>query len=294
MNKLPQDWVAIDRDTGSASRGLVHHGLVAGVPIYAQDFNGIHCIGAEGSKTFVVGERLDGGEGGLVLFIVHQSSPRDAEVVYEADGIADLFEWILIRGGGPLPRETITERATGDWVQEAFRRIDELNNRPVEPHYAVHTYAVIRFKTIGEAPRDGESIKDFGTRVSDAVAASLGHLDVRGVAPEGCDVVAIEYAEEVSSVLVDEIVSDESDPTRERTITHWFDDRMEPNDGNGTDPARYVRLKKLAESIAETPLEGEPCDEAPGGKQSWTDREHALERLTEIVQQCRLAVAKTS
>ena len=75
---------------------------------------------------------------------------------------------------------------------------------------------------------------------------------------------------------------------------HWFDDRMEPNDGNGTDPARYVRLKKLAESIAETPLEGEPCDEAPGGKQSWTDREHALERLTEIVQQCRLAVAKTS
>ena len=98
----------------------------------------------------------------------------------------------------------------------------------------------------------------------------------------------------LAAVSVDEIVPDESDSTRERTITHWFDDRMEPNDGNGTDPARYVRLKKLAESIAETPLEGEPCDEAPGGKQSWTDREHALERLTEIVQQCRLAVAKTS
>jgi hypothetical protein len=179
-------------------------------------------------------------------------------------------------------------------MQKAFRRIDELNNRPVEPHYAVHSYAVIRVKTIGDAPREGESIRDFGSRVSDAVAATMNEVSFREVVVEGCDIEQIEYAEEISSVLVDEIVPDESDPTRERTITHWFDDRMEPNDGNGTDPARYVRLKKLAESIAETPLEGEPCDEAPGGKQSWTDREHALERLTEIVQQCRLAVAKTS
>ena len=179
-------------------------------------------------------------------------------------------------------------------TMQQFRRIDELNNRPVEPHYAVHSYAVIRVKTIGDAPREGESIRDFGSRVSDAVAATMNEVSFRGVVVEGCDIEQIEYAEEISSVLVDEIVPDESDPTQERTIEHWFDDRMEPNDGNGTDPARYVRLKKLAESIAETPLEGEPCDEAPGGKQSWTDREHALERLTEIVQQCRLAVAKTS
>ena len=294
MRSLPESWVAIDRDAGSASRGLVHHGLVAGVPIYAQDFNGIYCIGAEGSKTFVVGNRFQSLQPGLVLFVLHQSSPRDAEVVYDAVNIADLFEWILMRGGGPLPRETIIECGTGDWVQKAFRRIDELNNRPVKPHYAVHSYAVIRVKTIGDAPREGESIRDFGSRVSDAVAATMNEVSFRGVVVEGCDIEQIEYAEEISSVLVDEIVPDESDPTRERTITHWFDDRMESNDGNGTDPARYVRLKKLAESIAETPLEGEPCDEAPGGKQSWTDREHALERLTEIVQQCRLAVAKTS
>ena len=126
------------------------------------------------------------------------------------------------------------------------------------------------------------------------MAASLNHIDVRGVAPEGCDVEQIEYAEEVSSVLVDEIVPDESDPTQERTIEHWFDDHMEPNNGNGTDPARYARLQKLVESIAETPLEGERCADAPGGIQHWCDVEHVLERLQDVVQQCRLAVAKTS
>lgn len=176
-------------------------------------------------------------------------------------------------------------------AQEAFRRIDELRNRPIEPYYAVHSYAVIRIKTIGDAPREGESIRDFGARVSDAVAASLNHIDVRGVAPEGCDVEQIEYAEEISSVLVDEIVPDDSDPTQERTIEHWFDDRMEPNGGNGTDPARYVRLLKLVESIAQTPLEGESCQDAPGGRQAWVDREHVLDRLDEIVRQCRTAVA---
>ena len=35
MCSLPESWVAIDRDAGSASRGLVHHGLVAGVDIVA-------------------------------------------------------------------------------------------------------------------------------------------------------------------------------------------------------------------------------------------------------------------
>lgn len=160
-----------------------------------------------------------------------------------------------------------------------------------QPRYAVHTYAVIRIKTIGNAPREGETIQQFAERTSDAVAASLNRLDVRGVAPEGCDVEAIEYAEEVSSVLVDEIVLSETDPAGEETKMHWFDDRMEPNDGNGTDPARYARLLKLVESIAGTPLEGEPCPDAPGGKQAWTDREHVLGRLEDIVQQCRMAVA---
>lgn len=314
MHKLPQEWVAIDRGVGSASRGLVHHGLVSGVPIYAQDFNGIHCIGAEGSRTFVVGECLDGNPlPALQLLVVHQFNPRDFDVLYEARDVADMFEWILQNGGGPLPRDMIVECATGDWVQEAFRRIDELQNRPVEPHYAVHTYAVIRIKTIGDAPREGESIKDFGQRVSDAVATSLNHIDVRGVAPEGCDVEQIEYAEEISSVLVDEIVPDESDPVGERTVMHWFDDRMEPNNGNGTDPARYARSEKekerllrlavnrsdrllalrgLVYDIARTPLHGESCPDASSGRQVWVDREHVLERLTEIVQQCREALKR--
>ena len=136
--KLPKEWVAIDRDAGSASRGLVHHGLVSGVPIYAQDFNGIHCIGAEGSKTFVVGERLDGeARPALQLMVVHQTNPRDCDTVYEAADVADMFEWILQNGGGPLPREMITECATGDWVQEAFRRIAELQSQPAEPSYVL-------------------------------------------------------------------------------------------------------------------------------------------------------------
>jgi hypothetical protein len=313
MHKLPQEWVAIDRGIGSASRGLVHHGLVSGVPIYAQDFNGIHCIGAEGSRTFVVGERLDGEPKNLVLFVVHQSNPRNAEAVHMADDVVGMFEWILQNGGGPLPRDMIVECATGDWVREAFRRIDELQNRPVEPHYAVHTYAVIRIKTIGDAPREGESIKDFGQRVSDAVAASLNRINVRGVAPEGCDVEQIEYAEDIAYVLVDEIVPDNSDPSGQQTIMHWFDDRMEPNNGNGTDPARYVRAEKekerllriatnrsdrllalhgLVYDIARTPLQGEPCADSPGGRQAWLDREHVLERLTEIVRQCREALKR--
>jgi hypothetical protein len=265
---------------------------VPNVPIYAQDFNGVHCIGAVGSDTYVVGENLDGEPDKLVLFVVRQNYPRDPEIVHAAGGIAEMFEWLLENGAGPLPKDMIAECATSDWVQEAFLRIDALNARPVKPHFAVHSYAVIRIKTIGDAPREGESIKEFGERVSDAVAASLNHIDVRGVSPDGCDVEQIEYAEEISSVLVDEIVPDDSDPTRERTIEHWFDDRMEPNDGNGTDPARYVRLLGVVKSIAETPLHGEECADAPGGVQAWTDFKHVLERLEEIVTQCRAAVAK--
>ena len=165
---------------------------------------------------------------------------------------------------------------------------------PNDATYAVHSYVVIRIKTIGDAPREGESIRDFATRVSDSVAASLHNIDVRGVNVAGSDVEAIEYAEEISSVLVDEMVPDEAECGGIRTVMHWFDDRMEPNDGNGTDPARYVRLKRLVESIAATPLQGEPCADAPGGVQSWTDREHVLERLTEIVNQCREAIKKES
>jgi hypothetical protein len=143
----------------------------------------------------------------------------------------------------------LSEVVSAEWLQEAFRRIDEYKKRPPEPRYAVHTYAVVRFKTIGAAPYEGESIKDFAERISNSVAASLGHLDVRGVAPEGCDVEQIEYAEEISSVLVDEIVPDDEDPTGEKTIMHWFDDRMEPNNGNGTDPARYIALQNAFDDL---------------------------------------------
>ena len=84
---------------------------------------------------------------------------------------------------------------------------------------------------------------------------------------------------------------DKESPDGARTVMHWFDDRMEPNNGNGTDPARYVRLKHLVETIAATPLEGEPCADAPGGVQAWVDRDHVLERLEEVVRQCRSATA---
>ena len=276
MHKLPDNWDWISRDVGSSSRGLIHAGLVANVPIYAQDFNGVHCVGSDGTDTYVVGERLDGQPGELVLFVVRQNYPREPEVIHSTSSAHALSDWIVEQGGGPLP-------------DEMFREVD---GAPGTRSYAVHTYAVIRIKTIGNAPDEGESIPQFAQRVSDAVAASLNHIDVRGVSVAGCDVEQIEYAEEVSSVLVDEIIPDSSDPTGERTVMHWFDDRMEPNDGNGTDPARFVRLQKLVESIAATPLEGEPCVDAPGGVQSWTDREHALERLEEIVRQARQAVAK--
>lgn len=274
MHKLPDNWVWINRDVGSSSRGLIHPGLVDGVPIYAQDFNGIHCVGSDGTDTYVVGERLDGQPGELVLFVVRQNYPRESEVIYSTLSAHTLSDWVVEQGGGPLP-------------DEMFREVD---GAPCAKSYAVHTYAVIRIKTIGNAPDEGETIQQFAGRVSDAVAASLNRIDVRGVAPEGCDVEQIEYAEEVSSVLVDEIVPDESDPTQERTIEHWFDDHMEPNDGNGTDPARYTRLLNLVESIAATPKEGEACADAPRGVQSW-DADSMIFRLEEIIDQCRAAIA---
>ena len=165
-------------------------------------------------------------------------------------------------------------------------------NLPPQPSYAVHSYAVFRIKTIGDAPREGESLQQFAERVSNAVAASLYGAEVRGISVAGSDVECVEYAEEISSVLVDVVLPNE-DGTEDLTM-HWFDDRMEPNNGNGTDPAHYVRLLKLVESIAATPKEGEPCADAPGGRQSWTDREHVLARLEEIVQQCRIAMEKAA
>lgn len=274
MHKLPDNWVWIDEDTGSYSRGLVHGGLVDGVPIYAQDFNGIHCIGSDDTDTYVVGERLDSQPDELVLFVVRQNYPREPESVHHAPGAHEMSDWIVEQGGGPLPSQMF----------------GEVDGTPMTS-YAVHSYAVVRIKTIGDALREGESIKDFGTRVSDAVAASLNSIDVRGVSVAGSDVAAIEYAEEISSVLVDEIIPDKESPDGARTVMHWFDDRMEPNNGNGTDPARYVRLKHLVETIAATPLEGEPCADAPGGVQAWVDRDHVLERLEEVVRQCRSATA---
>ena len=93
-----------------------------------------------------------------------------------------------------------------------------------------------------------------------------------------------------SDRLVDDLVPDESDPVGERTVMHRFDDRMEPNNGNGTDPARYVRSEKekerllrlavnrsdrllalrgLVYDIARTPLHGESCPDASSGRQVW-------------------------
>lgn len=273
MHTLPTSWVSIPFERGAASRGPVHDGLIDGIAIYAEDFNGIHCIGAEGGNTFVVSEDADGTPDALVLYVIRQGYPREPEIVYYGRDAKDLSDWISNNGGCPLP--TLL-----------------LSSRGFAPTYAVHTYAVIRIKTIGDAPDHGESIQKFAERVSDAVAASLNHIDVRGVSPAGCDVEQIEYAEEISAVLVDEITPDEVDPSGEQTTEYWFDDRMEPNNGNGTDPARYARLLKLVESIAVTPLHGEACDDAPGGIQAWTDTEHVYERLEEIVTQCRAAIAK--
>ena len=152
------------------------------------------------------------------------------------------------------------------------------------PTYTVHTYAVFRVKTTGDAPRPGEGLQEFARRTSDAVSTALSGCRLPATAVAGAEV--IEYADEISAVLVDQIV----DPLGEPKM-HWFDDRMESNDGNGTDPARFVRLQKLVESIAATPLEGEPCADAPRGIQSW-DAASMIERLEEIINQCRSATAK--
>lgn len=272
MLALPESWTEIPETIGSYSRGKVHDGLVEGVEIRAEDFNGIHCIGSVGNDTFVVSEDAEGSPDILMLYVVRKEYPREPEVVHVAADAEALNSWLIESGGTGLPRKVLEEKGFA-------------------PSYAVHTYAVIRIKTIGESPAEGETIQQFAERVSDKVAASLNRIDVRGVSVPGCDVEQIEYAEEISSVLVDEILPNDDDPTGERTTMHWFDDRMEPNDGNGTDPARYARLEKLVTSIAETPLEGEPCDDAPGGIQRW-DPTTMAERLEEIVKQCRQAIAK--
>lgn len=215
--QLPDRWEAIPEERGSQSRGQIHDGVVDGVAIWAEEFNGVYCVGSVGELTFVVGGNADG-DGGLDLYSVEKDGFR--RVIYLIHGTAgydDMSEWIMSEGGAPLPPKT----------GEVF------------PHYAVHTYAVFRIKTIGDSPRPGESIQQFAERVSETVAAGLGSVELRGISGvSGSDVEAVEYAEEVSSVLVDEIVDEDE------TVMHWFDDRMEPNDGNGTDSARFVRLEK--------------------------------------------------
>ena len=282
MLSLPKHWTPIPAESGSFSRGLVHPGLVPGVEIRAEHFNGVYCIGQAGADTFVVSGDSEGGAG-YDLCVVRRHYAREREIVRKFGDARELFDWIIAEGGAALPRETLEEIATPEWLREV--------RQTFPPSYAVHTYAVVRIKTIGDAPREGETLQQFAERVSDAVAAGAAQgLRVRGLSVEGSDVEHAEYADEVSAVLVDEIRYGEDGEIE--TVSSFFDDHMEPNDGNGTDPARYARLRKLVESIAATPLQGEPCPDAPGGEQSWTDREHVLERLTEIVNQCREATRK--
>lgn len=303
MHKLPDAWVGIPAERGSYSRGVIHTDPVSGLSIHGEDFNGVYCCGEVDGDLYVVCHEPEGGAG-FELHVLRKNYPRDPEAVEKCETMGELYAWIVENGGAPLPREVLLEGCGETWVAE---------NLPPQPSYAVHSYAVFRIKTIGDAPRPGETIQKFAERVSDAVAASLNHIDVRGVAPEGCDVEQIEYAEDIAYVLVDEIVPDNSNPSGQQTIMHWFDDRMEPNNGNGTDPARYVRAEKekerllriatnrsdrllalhgLVYDIAQTPLQGEPCADAPDGRQAWLDREHVLERLTEIVRQCREALKR--
>jgi hypothetical protein len=223
--QLPSQWVAIPQEQGSYSRGKVHDGVVDGVAIWAEEFNGIYCIGAVGDVTFVLGGADDGDVGFKLYTVTKRGLQRDIHSIHYAKLFSEMNEWIALEGGAILPWDT-------------FKSLGE---EPPLPHYAVHTYAVFRIKTIGDSPRPGESIQQFASRVSDAVAATLGSVDMRGIGGiEGSDVEAVEYAEEVSSVLVDEITGGDDDDVK----MHWFDDHMEPNDGNGTDSARFVRLQK--------------------------------------------------
>ena len=284
MQSLPKSWIAVPYKDGTYSRGQVHEGVVPGVPILGQHFNGVYCVGrGGGNDTFVVSGNSEGGNG-YDLCVIRRNYPNESETVRKFETAGELFQWILAEGGAPLPRETLEEIATPSWLDGV--------QYEAPPSYAVHTYAVVRVKTIGDSPLEGETIQDFAQRVSDAVAGQMHGIRVRGLHVPGSDVEAIEYAEEVSAVLVDKVTYGEDG--EERTESSFFDDHMEPNDGNGTDPARYARLERLVKSIAATPLQGEPCADAPGGTQSWTDREHVLERLTEIVNQCRKATKKES
>ena len=140
------------------------------------------------------------------------------------------------------------------------------------PTYTVHTYAVFRVKTTGDAPRPGEGLQEFARRTSDAVSTALSGCRLPATAVAGAEV--IEYADEISAVLVDQIV----DPLGEPKM-HWFDDHMEPIDPSSTDPARYVRLLRLVQAIAAEPAlydlqQGDPA---------------ALKRFSAYVQQCRKA-----
>jgi hypothetical protein len=223
--QLPDRWEAIPQEQGSYSRGKVHDGLVEGVAIWAEEFNGIYCIGAVGDVTFVLGGADDGDVGFKLYTVTKRGLQRDIHSIHYAKLFSEMNEWIALEGGAILPWDT-------------FKSLGE--EAPL-PHYAVHTYAVFRIKTIGDSPRPGESMSQFAFRVSDAVAASLGNVELRGIGGiEGSDVVDVEYGEEVSSVLVDEITGGDDD----EVTMHWFDDHMEPNDGNGTDSARYARLKE--------------------------------------------------
>ena len=278
MHKLPDAWVGIPAERGSYSRGVIHTDPVSGLSIHGEDFNGVYCCGEVDGDLYVVCHEPEGGAG-FELHVLRKNYPRDPEAVEKCETMAELHAWIVENGGAPLPREVLLEGCGEAWVAE---------NLPPQPSYAVHSYAVFRIKTIGDAPREGESLQQFAERVSDAVAASLHGAEVRGISVAGSDVECVEYAEEISSVLVDVVLPNE-DGTEDPTM-YWFDDRMEPNNGNGTDPARYVRLLKLVESIAATPKEGEPCDGARFGVQSW-DAASMIVRLEEIIDQCRTAVA---
>jgi hypothetical protein len=83
-------------------------------------------------------------------------------------------------------------------------------------------------------------------------------------------------------------------------LATWFE-VCESGERNGTmvelpEPSEDAEPTMLAalEEIASTPKHGEPCEDAPGGIQTWGEDsgQRAIDRLHAIVDQARAAIAK--
>lgn len=114
----------------------------------------------------------------------------------------------------------------------------------------VHVYAVVRVKVIGVK---GENPRKIGDSIADAVSADPREWlqpvygSVRTKDGASYDIEAVEFAEEVSWVLVDEL-DDNGDVARE----HHFDARMEPMESlNGAYTAREARLERQLQTALE-------------------------------------------